>query len=350
MRERRLLILGIVAAACLTHAADAQRFDCALTDGSGLDAAIALGADTSGTLIGDWNADTNPVGTRTKPGLYGGFGSHENEPVDVAIGLSVEGDIDSAAAGSFGLSLDMPSGVLTLENLSADLLAGGPVGLPVTVGLHPDDFRTRQPDSIYLGLPIDLPIGEILLTSMRFVQTDGGATGVLVELDESRFSFALATLGELTVVAELLGTPIDIPPVPFPLALTGELQIAGDEIVITSVQAFDLQDVQNPGEALPELPLDLPTILPPGQIAHLLLNLVLDQVETTVSGELALSAAGQRVDCAADFNADGEVNTIDFIAFLGAWSAGEAEADINGDGTINTPDVIAFLNLWVAGC
>ncbi|MBK7403318.1 MAG: hypothetical protein IPJ41_01460 [Phycisphaerales bacterium] len=54
--------------------------------------------------------------------------------------------------------------------------------------------------------------------------------------------------------------------------------------------------------------------------------------------------------CAADFNGDGNVNTLDVLAFLNAWSAGLPTADINGDGNINTLDVLAFLNAWAGGC
>jgi hypothetical protein len=54
--------------------------------------------------------------------------------------------------------------------------------------------------------------------------------------------------------------------------------------------------------------------------------------------------------CVADFNDDGNVNTLDVLAFLNAWSAGDSSADINEDGDVNTLDVLAFLNLWSAGC
>ncbi len=54
--------------------------------------------------------------------------------------------------------------------------------------------------------------------------------------------------------------------------------------------------------------------------------------------------------CAADFNGDGAVNTLDVLAFLNAWTAGDAGADFNGDGAVNTLDVLAFLNAWAAGC
>ena len=54
--------------------------------------------------------------------------------------------------------------------------------------------------------------------------------------------------------------------------------------------------------------------------------------------------------CLADFNDDGAVNTLDVLAFLNAWNAGDAGADCTGDGAVNTIDVLCFLNLWNAGC
>ena len=51
----------------------------------------------------------------------------------------------------------------------------------------------------------------------------------------------------------------------------------------------------------------------------------------------------------ADFNSDGTVNTQDFLAYLGAWAAGNMAADCNDDGTVNTQDFLCFLGLW-AGC
>lgn len=54
--------------------------------------------------------------------------------------------------------------------------------------------------------------------------------------------------------------------------------------------------------------------------------------------------------CFGDFNHDGTVNTLDVLAFLNAWSAGDSSSDCNADGQINTLDVICFLNAWTAGC
>lgn len=54
--------------------------------------------------------------------------------------------------------------------------------------------------------------------------------------------------------------------------------------------------------------------------------------------------------CVADFNSDGDVNTLDVLAFLNAWAGQDPRADFNGDGAIDTRDVLAFLNAWAAGC
>jgi hypothetical protein len=69
--------------------------------------------------------------------------------------------------------------------------------------------------------------------------------------------------------------------------------------------------------------------------------------------DIALGGGG---DCYADYNGDGNVNTQDFLAYLGAWSAAfqsgnyDAAADCNDDGSINTQDFLCFLGLWAAGC
>ena len=64
---------------------------------------------------------------------------------------------------------------------------------------------------------------------------------------------------------------------------------------------------------------------------------------------LTLRYASQ-AGCPADFNGDGVVNTLDFLDFLNAFSAGDPRADFNQDGVINTLDFLAFLNAFVAGC
>jgi choice-of-anchor B domain-containing protein len=56
--------------------------------------------------------------------------------------------------------------------------------------------------------------------------------------------------------------------------------------------------------------------------------------------------------CVADYNADGEVNTMDFIAYLNDFTGATdiGDPDLNGDGDVNTMDFLLFLNVFAAGC
>lgn len=58
----------------------------------------------------------------------------------------------------------------------------------------------------------------------------------------------------------------------------------------------------------------------------------------------------QGVSCAADFNADGALDTRDVLAFLNTWTAQDPASDCDGNGVIDTRDVLCFLNLWNTGC
>jgi hypothetical protein len=57
-----------------------------------------------------------------------------------------------------------------------------------------------------------------------------------------------------------------------------------------------------------------------------------------------------RYDCLGDWNADGESNSIDFLAFVNDWAADNAATDLNLDGEIDTLDVLVWMNTWTFGC
>jgi len=78
-----------------------------------------------------------------------------------------------------------------------------------------------------------------------------------------------------------------------------------------------------------------------------------DSLETTLIGTLAEEArivgiAG--IACAADFNGDGALNVLDFVAFQVAWQAGDERADVNGDGVLDVLDFVAFQGVFAEGC
>ncbi len=58
--------------------------------------------------------------------------------------------------------------------------------------------------------------------------------------------------------------------------------------------------------------------------------------------------------CPGDFNADGVVNSLDWMAFLNAWNAEDPAADFNKDGVWNILDLLVwgnrFEDAWYGRC
>ena len=54
--------------------------------------------------------------------------------------------------------------------------------------------------------------------------------------------------------------------------------------------------------------------------------------------------------CPADFNRDGVVNILDFIAFLNAYTTGDLRADFSGNGVLDPLDFPFFMNAVAVGC
>jgi len=73
-------------------------------------------------------------------------------------------------------------------------------------------------------------------------------------------------------------------------------------------------------------------------------------IEKTYDTGMNITAMTVAEPCAADFNGDGNVNTLDFRDFFNAWTAKDQAADFDGNGVVNTQDVLVFLNAFTAGC
>ena len=54
--------------------------------------------------------------------------------------------------------------------------------------------------------------------------------------------------------------------------------------------------------------------------------------------------------CPGDFNGDGVLNILDFVAFQGAFVAGDPAADCDGNGQFNILDFVCFQGAFAAGC
>ena len=54
--------------------------------------------------------------------------------------------------------------------------------------------------------------------------------------------------------------------------------------------------------------------------------------------------------CGADLNGDGQLDILDFVAFQGAFVAGDPGADCNGDGMLDIVDFVCYQGLFTQGC
>jgi hypothetical protein len=289
----RASVLALAAIAALTCSAAAQQYDFTIKPGpSGLDGPLTFAAQTAGTLIGNYDELNNPTGTRTKPGIFGTFGSTENVAIPVTVGLGINRNLNTSTSGAFRLTLDQGTGGLVMQNFASNFLHSGPVQLPITMSLLYQSFRTRAPSSTYIGgVPLNVPLGEATLTQFSAVQV-GPGVGSITQTGPNTFSFSIAPIVEITAAFEVLGNPFLIPGAPAALALSGEIVLSGNTATLTSVQPIGFTSQLEPNFALPQLPLDLPTVLPPGETAHLLMDLTLQTINAGFDGTLNLTANG----------------------------------------------------------
>ncbi len=233
----------VVVAACLGGAGalgQPQTFEFTLNPAaSGLSGSLSAGVATSGTLIGNWNAATNPTGTRTKPGLFGSFGPTENIPVPTTLTGSTAGPIDTEGAGSLRLRLDPVAQTCQLTGLAVDFVTGAPILVPANGTIDFDSFRTRTPDSTYPGVPVSLPIGDIEVTDLQATQSIpaigtamGGIPGVFV--------FEVSAAVEITGTMSLMGNTFELPPATLLLVFQGNVTVSGSGATLTSSQPVGL--------------------------------------------------------------------------------------------------------------
>lgn len=293
-----------------TAPVSAQNFALDLVSGAGQ---TSLTAETQlllpGTVIGDFDAVSNPGGTRTLPGIFGGSG---NQTVAMDLSLSTPLQVAGDPSGVLNLGLDAGAGTLDVSGLSLDLTGGQPGSADVLLGLLFSTFRTFAPDSLYIGgFPVDIPLGAAAISAPTFVQIvpaqgTATATGVAGE-----YHVEVLVLGELRLEVDFAGNLLPLGPVPLVLPLTGTLQVNGTQASLSVVlsERFD-QTISDPlsGFEFEDLPLPLPTILPPGFTANLLLTTSISELALQGSLEVSFLAEGG-VICGSESYCEAQPNS-----------------------------------------
>jgi hypothetical protein len=259
-------------------------------------ATIDVAAKTDGTLVGNYDPTANPAGTRTKPGLFGSFGEAENVPVPVSIDPNIAGPINSSAAGTFLLTIDPAAQTATLADLSANLLNAGPVALPVDAAVGLANFRTRNPTSTYIAANVNLPLGNATVKSLRATQTPDPAIGTLTPTaNANEYTLDLTAMVTLEAEVEFQGNNISAPSNPIAFPIAGTIKLTGDTATFTATTTLNLDQMDAPDQPIPPFEFSLPTILPPGGTANVILDLMLNETTTQVTGTSTLNATGVSV-------------------------------------------------------
>ena len=94
----------------------------------------------------------------------------------------------------------------------------------------------------------------------------------------------------------------------------------------------------------------LARLSPPADAAGQTAEVLLTSGWTRDPGTRGWAVVSVVIRCPSDWNLDGEVDSMDFLAYLNDWSVGNSSADFNGDGVVNSVDVLAFLNAYNEGC
>ncbi|MDG2053532.1 MAG: hypothetical protein P8J86_02375, partial [Phycisphaerales bacterium] len=301
----------------------------------------------NGTFLGDHDEETNPEGTMTRPGLFGGSG---NQPVTTSVTPRIEALLDSNPVGSMDVELDFDLGTILITNTQLDLLGDSTGSMPLSIVLEFVTFRTYNPGSLFIGgFSLPIPIGSGSLTTLTFEQSELPSPGLLTETAPGQYDFGLLIPGQLTLGASLLDQEIATPGLPMPLLLLGSIEVSTDGVTMTLSLAESFEDALDLSETLPpieNIPFPLPTILPPGGIANLLVSAQPMNLEAAIAiaGDLIIFGEMEAPNlCPEDINGDGFVDLADFSDFLVNFGAtGENPADINGDLVVDLVDFSAF--------
>ncbi len=297
----------------------------------------------AGTFIGDYDATTNPAGTRTLPGYFGGSG---NQPIPYSSTLRLGDVIDSNPLGTFQLTVNA-GGTCTITNFTTDLVNENPGTVTIDMLFSYTSFHTVAPSSVFPSVgSITIPIATGAVKVATAVQT-GPAIGALVETAPNTYTISIPVPVSVLVTGSAGGQPFGGDPMPAVLAFTGTLTINGSTATfISSAASTDPIGPLTAPPALVNQPLAIPTVIPSGSTANLLLSGTFSEGNGTSVFNISVNAAGTPSPVLGDLNGDGHVDGVDLSILLSAWGTANSVADINHDGNVSGADLAALLSNW----
>jgi hypothetical protein len=341
----RTVVLAFAASSSSVAIAAVQQYEVSIVPlQSSFVSSIGFDAPLAGTFKGNYDPVENPTGTLTRPGLFGGSG---NNPIPYTAVLGGDGDVDTAPTGGFLLSLDLATNALSIAGLAIDLLGGDQGSILLSISINYSSFNTLNPTAIFPGgFTIPIPLGAGTIDAFSATQI-GAAVGVVTPTGKTTASFAVAVPVELLFSANFNGVPIGGAPIPAILPLAGTIDFGGENVVLSlSVdQKLAFEQPLDPPAEFTDLPLALPTVLPPGGTANLLFSGAISSFGFDWNLALDLVADAAAILAQGDLNGDGAVDAADLAILLGAWGT-SGPGDLDGDGVVDAADLAILLGAW----
>jgi hypothetical protein len=325
-----------------TAGAAESRWNCTVAPASTYTQQTNIQIPLAGSWIGNYVAVTNEIGTRTLPGFFGGSG---NTAIPFSSTVKPKVSItDTHPTGTFQFRFNPVTGVVDVSNLLVDTLAGQTGTISTSMLLTYSTFRTVQPTSTFIGLTnVDVPVDNGSLTAATAAQS-GAAFGVATPNADGTWAFAVTVPVIISVTGTALGQPFTNSS-PAAMALSGTFSIVGSAISLTSQGTINETVPVPAAPPLVSAPFDLPTIIPAGQVAHLLISGTFADGSSTTVGSSSLVMNGVPATIIGDINGDGMVNGADLGLLLSGW-AQPGPTDLNHDGTTNGADLGLLLSHW----
>lgn len=339
-RSASAMRLGCMLTTCSLTAAIAGevRWDCTLEPETTYAQTTTVAMPLGGTWIGDFDAVAKPTGTRTLPGLFGGSG---NNPIPFTSTLRPVAEVPTThPEGTFRLGFDEQTAAVRISGLFVDALAGGTGVIRVSMSLTYGTFRTVTPTSTFPGVSnLSVPLDDGQLVQVEAVQTSD-ASAIATPAGPGLWDFSMALPVQVRVLGTVMGNPFESSGAGT-MSLQGRLDLSTGSLRVTgSGSVADTVAVPAPSP-LVNMPFDLPTVLPPGSTAHLLMNGTFSQGTAQISASTSLVATGART-CAADLDGSGEVDAADLGSLLVLFG-GSGAGDLDGSGEVDAADLGSLL-------
>ncbi len=284
----------LVASLALVPSALAQTYQFSLDSlASNTQIELDLSLPLPGTAIGNYDVATNPTGTITCTSL---FGTCNNTSFPINATLLTDPSIVGTPGGTFRANINTKLGAISIADLSIAATGRQPGSADLTLELGYPTFRTRQPNSLFPGgFTLPLPLGQGTLDNILLVQNAPAAGTLTPSGTPDLWNVAVVVPASLSLDLDLLGNAQSIGPLPFALPMVGTLDLSGAQPRLSiSVDQSGSQVLPNPvpGTVIEDIAFPIPTILPTGGVANLVLDLIPGDLSLSFLTNLDWSANG----------------------------------------------------------